>query len=72
MGEAYARMRKLTIKRFPPDWDSFGKKAGALRNIEMAKYGETLIAFWDGKSKGTKHMIDTAKERGLKVKVVRI
>lgn len=36
----------------------------------MAKYADALIAFWDGKSKGTKHMIDLAKRYGLKVKVI--
>ena len=36
----------------------------------MAEYGDALIAFWDGKSKGTLHMINLAKERNLKVKIV--
>jgi hypothetical protein len=36
----------------------------------MAKYADVLIAFWDGKSKGTKHMIDLAKKYELKVEVV--
>ena len=36
----------------------------------MAKYADALIAFWDNKSKGTKHMIELAKRYGLKVKVV--
>jgi hypothetical protein len=37
----------------------------------MANYSDTLIAFWDGKSKGTKHMIETAREKGLSVNVCR-
>ena len=35
----------------------------------MANYADALIAFWDGNSKGTKHMIELAKSRGLKVYV---
>ena len=42
----------------------------------MAKYAsETygiLIAFWDGKSRGTKNMIDTAKKHGLEIHIVQI
>lgn len=60
----------VPIKEFPADWDTHGKKAGILRNIEMAEYADALIAFWDGKSRGTKNMIEEAKKRGLKVKVV--
>ena len=66
----YANERGYPIKQFPADWNKYGKSAGYKRNEEMAKYADALIAFWDGKSKGTKHMIDLAKRYGLKVKVV--
>ncbi len=69
LGEQYAKERKFSIKQFIPDWN-IGKSAGYLRNVEMAKYGDGLIAFWDGKSKGTGHMIDIANERGLLVRVI--
>ena len=68
LGERYAREMGYPIKQFPADW-SKGKSAGYLRNEDMAKYGDALIAFWDGSSKGTEHMINLAKKRGLKVKV---
>jgi hypothetical protein len=69
LGERYAKERGLKIKVFTPDWERFGKKAGIIRNEEMAKYADGLIAFWDGQSRGTKHMIEYAKLRGLKVRV---
>ena len=50
-------------------WERYGKAAGYRRNEEMVKHAEALIAFWDGKSKGTKHMIDLAQKHKLKVKV---
>ena len=59
-GEAFARKYNVPIKRFIPDWDKEGKKAGYLRNLEMAKYADALLAIWDGKSKGTLHMINSA------------
>lgn len=70
LGEKYAAELGIPIKRFPADWNKYGKKAGHLRNIEMAEYGDMLVAFWDGESKGTEQMIKYAKSIGLKVKVV--
>lgn len=69
-GERYAEENAYPLKIFPADWDNLGKRAGFVRNSEMAEYADYLIAFWDGKSRGTKHMIDIAKRVGLKVKVV--
>ncbi|HCE54898.1 MAG TPA: hypothetical protein DER05_07785 [Lutibacter sp.] len=69
LGERYAAERNYQIKQFPADWRRYGKSAGLKRNTEMAAYADILIAFWDGKSKGTKNMIDLATQAGLKVKV---
>lgn len=69
LGERYAREKGYLIKQFPADWTKDGKRAGYIRNKEMAEYADALIAFWDGKSKGTEHMINLAKKRGLKVKI---
>jgi len=70
MGEQWAKENNKIIHRFKPDW-SIGKSAGIKRNIEMAQFSDAAIIFWDGQSVGSKHMIDFAKQRGLKVKVVR-
>lgn len=71
LGERYARERGLRVARFPADWEAHGRSAGYRRNVTMAENADCLIAFWDGASRGTKHMIDTATARGLKVRVVR-
>lgn len=77
LGEQYAKIAGYEVSRFVPDWDGLGKRAGYVRNAEMAKYAiadgnyGVLIAFWDGKSKGTKHMIDLAEKNGLEVHIVR-
>lgn len=70
LGEKFANENGFAIKRFPADWNKHGKSAGYIRNEEMAKYADALIAFWDGKSKGTKHMIDLARKHDLKVKII--
>jgi len=54
---------------FPADWDKYKKSAGYIRNVEMSDVGTHLIAFWDGESNGTKHMIDIATEKKLSITV---
>ena len=77
LGEQYAKITGYEVSRFPADWDGLGKRAGYVRNAEMAKFAVAdgscgvLIAFWDGKSRGTKHMIDLAEKNGLEVHIVR-
>lgn len=66
-GEAWASENNIPIIRFFPDWRKYGRAAGHTRNKEMADCGEALIAVWDGFSKGTKNMIDTANRQGLLV-----
>lgn len=69
LGEKYATLNNIKIERYPAQWDSFGKSAGYRRNIEMSENADALVAVWDGKSKGTKHMIDIANRNGLFVYV---
>lgn len=71
LGERYANEKGYKIARFPANWDEHGKAAGFIRNEEMAKYADALIAFWDGISKGTSHMINLAKQYDLKIKIYR-
>jgi hypothetical protein len=70
MGERYARERGFQLRRFPADWEQYGKSAGHIRNAKMAGNADALIAFWDGESKGTKNMIDNARRKGLAVRVI--
>lgn len=67
IGEAWATDREVDIVRFPAEWDRLEKAAGFARNKLMACYGTHLLAFWDGKSPGTRHMLDTARSFGLPI-----
>lgn len=67
LGETWAANEELPVERFPADWEAHGKRAGYLRNEEMARNADALIALWDGESQGTRHMIDIARRDGLKV-----
>ena len=74
LGENYARLRRYPIVRMDAEWDKYGKAAGPIRNEEMCRYAALekgfLIAFWDGKSAGTRNIIARAKEKNLMVKIV--
>lgn len=65
LGEQWAKARAVRLECFPAQWDRYGKAAGFVRNRQMAWYATHLIAYWDGQSKGTGHMIAAAKEDGL-------
>ncbi len=70
LGEIYANEMGYSITRFLAEWNVLGKKAGMVRNEQMAQYADALIAFWDGKSRGTYNMIDLAKKYKLKIRVI--
>ena len=71
LGEQYAHEYNFNVKKFPANWEKEGKKAGYLRNIEMAENADACIVFWDGQSKGSKHMIDMAEKYNLMLYIVR-
>ena len=70
LGKQFAEEFGLKVLEYPADWEKYGKSAGYRRNKEMAKVADALIAFWDGESRGTKHMIDLAKEYGLPTRII--
>lgn len=71
-GEAIAKERGIPIERHPAAWGAYPnhrKDAGRRRNERMASVSSALVAVWDGRSPGTRHMIETARARGLRVHV---
>lgn len=71
LGVAYAVRHNLNFIKMPADWDTYGKSAGYRRNEDMANFSDVLVAFWDGNSKGTKHMIDIATRKGMPIHIIR-
>jgi len=69
LGEEVADEYGLEIMAKPADWLTYGKRAGYIRNGEMAEVADALLAIWDGKSPGTKQMIKLALAKGLYVEV---
>lgn len=69
LGEEFAHRMGIQVLSYPADWKTHGNRAGILRNEVMARNADALVAVWDGRSKGTQHMIQAARARGLLVHV---
>ena len=72
LGERYALARQFKLKKFPAQWDVYGKSAGYRRNEVMAKYSTHCVVFIVNNSQGSSHMIDLAKKHELNLRVVRL
>ncbi len=66
----YSNERGLTKILFPANWKVYRRRAGFLRNEDMLSIATHLVAFWDGKSHGTQHMIEIAKKKGIPVWII--
>lgn len=71
IGLQYALAHKIAICEYPADWEHEGKSAGYNRNVRMADVADAVVVFWDGESRGSKHMIEIAVNKGLPVIVCR-
>lgn len=61
----------MQVKEYPADWQRHGKAAGVIRNLEMLNAKpDIVLAFWDGKSRGTAHTIREAEKLGIPVRVI--
>ena len=65
----YALSHGLTLTEFLPEYNRFGKGAPLLRNIAIIEHADLVLAFWDGRSKGTKFVIDYCKKQNIPVVV---
>jgi predicted Rossmann fold nucleotide-binding protein DprA/Smf involved in DNA uptake len=70
IAEEIAKEQNIPIERYLPDWHTHGKKAGYLRNRTMVDHCDFVIVVWDGNSKGSKHTMDIAIEKGKPVLVI--
>ena len=64
----FARLNNIPLVEFLPEYSKYKKGAPLKRNIQIAEYADIVIAFWDGKSKGTKFMIDYCNKKGIEIK----
>lgn len=69
IGEAYAHVEGIPVKVFTASWELHGNAAGPIRNTEMADYADAAVVVWDGKSSGSRNMIEQMERRGKPVYV---
>ncbi len=67
LGERYAKENGFDIEHYPADWNKYKKAAGVIRNKQMAEASDIVVCFWDGKSRGTKSMIDLANKNNKQI-----
>lgn len=72
LGRAYAIKNGYRVELCEADWDRLGKSAGYRRNEQMRDISDALLAFWDGKSKGTRHMIESMLAVGKPVRIAEV
>jgi len=66
-----AKEQGIKHRQYLPNWHEYGKKAGPIRNAEMIKNADRLIAFWDEKSRGTANTIQLAKRKGIPTLIIK-
>ena len=70
VAQKYADKTGIPIKVFRPKYELYpGKRAPLERNLEIIDYADLVLAFWDGKSRGTKFVIENCKKMGKPVKI---
>ena len=65
----YAKNNGIKLTEFLPEYTRFGRSAPLKRNITIIEYADIVLAFWDGKSRGTKFVIDNCRKLGVEVRV---
>ena len=66
----YATKRGIKLVEFLPEYEKYKKAAPLKRNLQIIDYADGVIAFWDGKSRGTKFVIDKCREKSKEIKVI--
>ena len=65
----YALRHGLKLTEYLPEYSRYGRGAPLKRNITIIENADIVLAFWDGKSKGTKYVIDSCKKRNIPIEV---
>jgi hypothetical protein len=70
LAEVYAKERGIETEIYLPEYDRYGRGAPLKRNLKIVDAADLVVAFWDGKSRGTKFGIDYAGKQKKKVIIV--
>ena len=65
----YAKSHNIKLTEFLPEYERYGRSAPIKRNLQIIRYADIVLAFWDGKSHGTRFVIETCKNENVPIKV---
>ena len=68
----YAQAHSIKLTEFLPDYEQFGKGAPLKRNLTIIEHSDLVLAFWDGRSRGTQFVIDQCKKTGKPIKIFKV
>jgi len=71
LASIYAKEHNIPIIVYKPNWKKYGRSAGIIRNKDIVNYCDKLVAFWDGKSKGTLNSINLSKKDDKLLEIVK-
>ena len=66
----YANTHGIKLTEFLPQYKLYGRGAPLKRNLQIIEYADTVLAFWDGESKGTAYVIENCKKLSKEVRVI--
>ncbi len=65
----YALAHGVPLREFLPDYARYGRLAPLIRNVEIVQSSDLVLAFWDGRSRGTVHVVKQCRERGVPCRI---
>lgn len=72
LAERFAKENGIPFREYPADWDFYGSRAGPIRNAQIVAASDAIMAFWDGKSRGTQNTILLATKAGKTARIIRV
>lgn len=69
---AYAQANGLALREFLPDYDRYQRAAPLRRNWQIVEYADFVLIFWDGVSRGTRHVMEDCQKAGVPCRIVRM
>lgn len=66
----YALAHEIKLTEFLPEYARYGRAAPIKRNAAIVEYSDMVVAVWDGRSRGTKSVIELCRRRGVPIRVI--
>ncbi|MEG1235059.1 MAG: hypothetical protein RSB80_08975 [Anaerovoracaceae bacterium] len=65
----YAKAHGIKLTEYLPEYKRYGHAAPIKRNVTIISHADLVLAFWDGRSRGTAFVIEECRKREISCKV---